>query len=154
MIKGERGPLYDIDGGGYPGGSGDLPLRKFEPYFNQMFGIDDGKPEQNQLVPATQADLEALSGQYEGRIENWRERFSEDRIEYYRDGACGGIFRALDTEKERVVGVKELKGSKEGVDLEFLQTGEEQIRNIKGMIGALGNSGHPGVMPIYGYYET
>ena len=137
MNKGERGPLYDyLEGGAYQGGSGSR------------------KPEQNQLVPATQADLEALSEQYEGRIENWRERFPEGRIEHYRDGGSGGIFKGYDAERGRVVGIKELKGSKEGVDLEFLQTGEDQIGNIKDMIGALGNSSHPGLMKIYGYYET
>lgn len=91
--------------------------------------------------------------EYEGRIENWQERFPESRIEHYRSGASGGIYKGYDTLENRIVGIKELKGSKEGVDLEFLQTGEMQIRNIRDMINALGKSQHPGLMRVYGYYE-
>ncbi|MFH1586001.1 MAG: hypothetical protein ABIB79_04495, partial [archaeon] len=125
---------------------------------NKNYGNPSGKfPDYMKPVDLTDVqetqEENALVEVYEGRIENWRERFPEERIEHYRDGASGGIFKAWDTEKKGFVGLKELKGSKEGVDLEFLQTGKDQIRNIKDMIGALGKSTHPGLMQIYGYYE-
>ena len=101
-------------------------------------------PSQRQLPPTTETS-QPTSVRYEGRIENWQERFPEDRIVHYRDGASGGIYKGYDTLENRIVGIKELKGSKEGVDLEFLQTGDMQIRNIRNVIDALGKSQHPGL---------
>jgi len=71
MINGGRGSLYNKGAGDYPGGSG-------------VTQPNSG------IVSATQDDLEALTDRYEGRIDNWRERFPEDRIEHYRDGASVG----------------------------------------------------------------
>src|SRR3989338_5673634 len=120
-----------------------------------MTDYDDGGPvveaTQSPLVqPATQADLEAITSQYEGRITNWRERFPELKV--HRRGnpnKNSWIYKAADSKTGRNVAIKELTGSFNPDDMQGSRSPEKELESLVGTYSMLH---HSGLVQVLGYY--
>ena len=119
---------------------------------NKMMGEGDSiakkRLQQPLVVPATQADLEALI--FEGEVSPTR---FVDR-QFLANGAHSKVYRAIDTKTGRVVALKKhnhyFPSEKDATEKEIRLAGQ-RFENEVYALSRLGQ-GHPGIVQAYGFY--